>query len=223
MTNDVGDIATLRLTVTPSDGTTAATVSVTSPTGVVSSPSTTPNVDRSEWTALLPLTQPGEYVVRWTVTGVGAGVEQSTVTARPTLPVVIAGQLVYATTADLANYLEAAPPGNARKFLRQASVDIAQATKCAIYDTDDSGYPTDAGVRAAFRDAVCAQVEWWGETGDPLGVNGQWGDVKIGNVSLGGRTGSTGTGGQLAGNAASILAAAGLLPGTVTHFDGRPL
>lgn len=221
MSNDVGDIATLTLTVAPFDNTTTATVSVTSPTGTVTSPSTTPNGERSIWTAQLPLTEPGAYAVRWIVTGVGAGVEQSTVTAQPALPVVIAGQRVYANTAQLANYLQAVPPANARKLLAQASRDVERATKTAIYDTDTNGFPTDAKVLAAFRDAVCAQVEWWGETGDSLGAGGQWGDVKIGSVALGGRTGTTGTGGQLTANAATILDEAGLLPGSVLHYDGR--
>lgn len=220
-TNDVGDFATLTLTVTPFGASTTAAVTVTSPTGVVTTPTATPNGDRSVWTALVPLTEPGEYLARWLVTGTGAGAEQQTITAKPTLPVTIAGQRVYATTADLANYLEAVPPANARKLLRQASVDVEQATKCAIYDVDTNGFPTDTAVRAAMRDAVCAQVEWWNETGDSLGVTGQWGDVKIGSVSLGGRAGSAGTGGQLAANAAAILNNAGLLPGTVLHFDGR--
>jgi hypothetical protein len=220
-TNDVGDIATLTLNVSPSAVDTSTTVTVTSPTGIVTSPTTTPNADRSTWTAQLPLAQAGEYLIRWVVTGTGAGAEQSTVTAQPTRPVVIAGQRVYATTADLANYLEAVPPANARRLLRQASADIEQATKTAIYDVDTNGFPTDTAVLAAMRDAVCAQVEWWNETGDSLGVTGQWGSVKIGSVSLDGRAGSAGTGGQLAANAATILRNAGLTPGNVLHFDGR--
>lgn len=220
-TNDVGDYATLTLTVTPSAPDTSATVTVTSPVGVVTTPTATPNGDRSIWTAQLPLTLPGEYLVRWAVTGTGAGVEQSTVTAKPTPPVVIAGQRVYATTADLANFLQDVPPANARKLLVQASRDIERATKTAIYDTDTNGFPTDAAVLAAFRDATCAQAEWWAETGDSLGVNGQWGDVKIGSVALGGRASTSGTGGQLTANAATILELADLLPGHVLHFDGR--
>jgi hypothetical protein len=220
-TNDVGDIATLTLTVTPSDVDTSATVTVTSPLGVVTSPTTTPNGNRSVWTAQLPLTSPGEYLVRWVVTGTGAGTEQSSVTARPTLPVVIAGQRVYANTAELANFLQAVPPANARKLLVQASRDIERATRTAVYDTDTSGFPTDAAVLAAFRDATCAQVEWWAETGDSLGVNGQWGDVKIGSVTLGGGASTSGTGGQLTANASTILELAGLLPGHVLHYDGR--
>lgn len=220
MTNDVGDIATLTLTVSPFDGTTTATVSITSPTGSVSSPSTTPNIDRSVWTAQLPLTEPGEYIARWTVTGVGAGVEQQSVTARPTLPVVIAGQLVYANTAELANFLEDAPPAQPRRKLRHASQVIQRRTKCAVYATDDDGVPTDVKVRAAFRDAVCAQVAWWGETGNEFGTAGQWDNVKIGSVSLGGPQSAAVDGGEeLAPEAESILDNAGLLPGLISQYQ----
>jgi hypothetical protein len=219
--NDVGDIATLTLTVAPSGVDTSATVTVTSPTGVVTSPTTTPNGDRSIWTAQLPLTLPGEYLIRWVVTGTGAGAEQSAVTARPALPVVVAGPHVYATTADLANFLEKAPPANARRLLWQASRDVERATKTAIYDVDDNGFPTDTAVKAAMRDAVCAQVEWWGETGDSLGAGGQWSSVKIGSVALDGRAAASGTGGELTPNAVTFLENAGLLPGSVLHFDGR--
>lgn len=221
MTNDVGDIATLTLTVSPFDGTTTATVSVTSPTGTVSSPSTTANGDRSVWTAQLPLTEPGEYVIRWTVTGAGAGVEQSTVTARPTLPVVIAGQRVYANTAELAKFLEEAPPAQPRRKLRHASSIVERHTKCAIYDTDANGFPTKAEVIAAFRDATCAQVGWWGETGDEFGTGGQWDSVKIGSVALSGRRSSVSSGGEeeLAPEATTILGNAGLLPGTVSQYQ----
>lgn len=216
--NDQGDFATLTLTVSPSDGTTSAAVAVTSPTSVASAPATTPNADRSTWTAVLPLAEAGEYIARWTVTGTGAGVEQQSVTARPTLPVTIAGVRVYATTADLAVFLEAVPPANARKLLRSASADVEAATKCAIYDVDTDGFPTDTAIRRAFREAVCAQVEWWGETGDPLGTGGVWDNVKIGSVALSGRS-TAGTQGELAANASTILANAGLLPGVVSAYQ----
>lgn len=218
-TADVGDVATLTLTVSPADVDTAATLTVVSPTGVTTTPSTTPNADRTQWTALVPLLEAGEYIGRWTVAGTGAGVEQQTLTARPTLPVTIAGQRVYATTADLAHSLEAAPPTGARRKLRHASQIVERRTKCAIYDVDVNGFPTKTEVKNAFRDAVCAQVEWWGETGDEFGTAGQWDNVKIGSVALGGRKSTSHAGGEeLAPAAESILDNAGLLPGTVSHY-----
>lgn len=220
MTTDQGDIATLTLTVSPFDLTTTATVAVTSPTNIASAPTATPNVDRSVWTAQLPLVEAGEYVARWTVTGVGAGVEQQSVVSLPSLPVSIAGQRIYATTADLAHHLEgAALPAYPRKLLRQASADVEGATKCAVYATDEDGFPTDAAVILAFKDAVCAQVEWWGATGDALGVQGSYQSVKIGSVALSGGPGTTGTRGELAANARTILDNAGLLPGVVSAYQ----
>lgn len=220
MTTDQGDIAVLTLTVSPFDPTTTATVAVSSPTNVATAPTATPNVDRSVWTAQLPLPEAGEYVARWTVTGVGAGVEQQSVTARPSLPVSIAGQRIYATTADLAKHLEgAALPAYPRKLLKQASADVERATKCAIYVTDDNGFPTDAAVILAFKEATCAQVEWWGETGDALGIQGSYQNVKIGSVALSGGPGATGTQGELAPNAHTVLDNAGLLPGVVSAYQ----
>lgn len=220
-TLDRGDVATLTLAVDPAGPDTSATLAVVSPLGVTSSPSATPNADRTVWTALLPLVLAGEYVAVWTITGTGEGVEQQSVTARPTLPVTIAGQRVYATTADLAEHLEAAPPEGARRLLRQASQDVEHATRSAIYATDTGGFPTDPAVIAAFKGATCAQVEWWGETGDAFGVQGSYASVKIGSVALSGGPGTTGTRGDLADNARTILDNAGLLHGAVaTAYQG---
>lgn len=223
--NDAGDIATLTLNVTPSAVDTSATVTVTSPIGVVTSPTTTPNGDRSTWTAQLPLALPGEYLIRWVVTGTGAGAEQSTVTARPTQPVLVAGERVYATTADLAYYLDAAPPADARRMLRRASERIEDLLLTAIYDVDTNHLPTDVGVQAALRNAVCAQVKWWMDTGDESGVMGQMQSVSIGSVSLGrGYTGAgsaTGAGQNLSADAVAHLRRAGLLSNGVLGFDGR--
>jgi hypothetical protein len=225
VTNDVGDIATLTLTVTPFDNTTTATVSVTSPTGTVTSPSTTPSSDRSTWTAQLPLTEPGEYLVRWSVTGVGAGVEQSTVTARPTQPTIFAGDRAYATTADLAVYLNATPPSDARRMLQRASERIDDMLLTAIYDVDTNHLPTDLTVRAALRNAVCAQVKWWLDTGDESGAMGVMQSVSIGSVSLGrGYTGAgsaTGAAQNISSDAVMHLRRAGLLSNSPLGFDGR--
>jgi hypothetical protein len=184
-TADQGDIATLTLTVAPADGTTTAVLAVLSPTGITTSPSTTPSVDRATWTAQLPLIEAGEYIATWTVTGVGAGVEQQSVMAAPRQPI-DDGQLVYATTADLAHYLEAAPPADARRKLRRASRRVANYIRLAVYAADDvTGMPTDATIIAAVRDATCAQVEWWMETGDETGAGAQYQQVSIGSLSLG--------------------------------------
>jgi hypothetical protein len=53
-------------------------------------------------------------------------------------------------------------PVDYSRLLEQASRVIDYVTRSAIYDVDaDTGLPTDADVLAAFRDATCAQVEYW--------------------------------------------------------------
>ncbi|MEU6279732.1 hypothetical protein [Streptomyces sp. NPDC047028] len=91
---------------------------------------------------------------------------------------------VYATVEQLADYLDTAAPANATKLLRDASSALDDALLTAIYDTDDAGMPTDTDVIEAFTEAVCAIVEWWQETGDPVGADGGWQSVSAGPVSL---------------------------------------
>jgi len=214
-TVDVGDYATITLTVDPADATTVATATVTSPLGVASIPTTTPSVDFQTWTAVIPITLPGIWNVRWVVTGVGAGAEQSTIIASPTNPIAT-GQRVYATTVDLANYLHGPPPADAQRKLARASRRIDSLIRTAVYDADSvTGMPTDAKILAAVRDATCALVEWWGETGDETGAAAQMQSVSIGSVSLGrGYTGAgsaTGTDQTLSAEAIDHLRSAGLL------------
>ena len=195
---EVGDTVTLRLTVDPADGTTAATVTVTSPTGTASTPAATPDADRSEWEALLLVDMAGEWNVRWTVTGVGAGVQSETVSVAPTGVSGPPGR-VYASTADLAEFLGTTPPRGAARMLRRASREVDQLLRTAVYDVDDvTGLPTDPGVARALADAVCEQVEWWGELGDASGSGAvaALAGSQIGTVKLG--TGAASTGGSLA-------------------------
>lgn len=208
---DVGDTATLSLSVSPFDGTTSATVSVTSPSGVVSAPSATSADSGATWTAYLPLDAAGAWRVTWTVTGTGTGVEHDTVYAFATP----APGDTYATLSELAAWLRADPPDNAERLLVAASRRVDSALIGAFYAVDDDGLPTDADVIAALRDAVCAQVEWWDEIGDTTGTGagGEWSSVSIGKVSV--STGG-GTGGpsrrRLAPDAIEVLHTAGLLP-----------
>lgn len=96
--------------------------------------------------------------------------------------------MAYATTADLtaAWPSDAGPvPADAARLLEAAS-DLLDTTilLSAAYCTDDAGAPTDPIVVEALRDAVCAQVRWWDETGDELGSAGTVQSVSIGSVSL---------------------------------------
>ena len=79
MTYDVGNTATLDLEVTPFDGTTVATVGVTSPTGATSAPAATTGDGGNNWVAYLTLNEPGTWTIRWEVTGTGVGVKFVTV------------------------------------------------------------------------------------------------------------------------------------------------
>lgn len=72
----VGDSETPRLTVQPYDATTAATLTVTTPDGVVTNPAATTSDGGATWTtAPVTYTQPGRWLLTWTVTGTGAGAE----------------------------------------------------------------------------------------------------------------------------------------------------
>ena len=83
------------------------------------------------------------------------------------------------------------PPEDLGRLLDRASEVIADYTRTAIYAVDDDGMPTDAEDVAAFRDATCAQVEFWltaDEEDDILGPvdNLALGDLKVGNSAFGG-------------------------------------
>lgn len=180
---DVGDRVTLTLTVDPADETTEATVIVTSPPplNVPTALVATPGADNEVWTAPLTLTSAGEWRIAWTVSGTGANVEYDTVYAIPQ-----PSGRSYATLTDLAGWLMSEPPaGSARRLIR-ATEKIDQLLLGARYPVDDDGMPTDTDHITALKDAVCAQVEWWVETGDTTGsgVSTSWDSVQIGSVSL---------------------------------------
>lgn len=92
----------------------------------------------------------------------------------------------YATSAELAAYTgQAAPDGAALLLTRASQMLDAQVFRMCWYVVDSDGMPTDPLVLAAFRDATCAQVQWWDDLGDSIGAAGAgWGGVKIGSVQL---------------------------------------
>jgi len=134
---------------------------------------------------------------------------------------------VYATHQDLINYTQGftftvpAEPESTRLRTR-ASEMVDEALLTAVYDTDPTTkLPTDPEVAAAMRDAMCAQVVWWDETGDEQGAMGQYSTVSIGSVALGrgsSPAGAVGGGRTLGPPAATHLRLAGLTPGAVTAF-----
>jgi hypothetical protein len=189
---DVGDQVTASLTVSPHDQTTSAVLLVTGPDGITTSPTATSADGGATWTAPVLYTLAGLWRLSWTVTGTGAGVEHELVSVAPA-PTVTGTGRVYATTTQLAEYLGAAVPVDAVRLLADASRALDDALKTARYLVDDDGLPTEPAVAAAFAEAVCAIVQWWDETGDPVGADGGWASVSAGPVSLSGRSSSTAT------------------------------
>lgn len=130
---------------------------------------------------------------------------------------------IYATSADLAEYLGTPAPDDADRLLARASEAIDDALLTAVYVVDVDGFPTNADQREALKLATCAVIEWWGAdrgTGDETGAAGVWGSVSAGSVSLsrgtGKGSGSTQvTAGALPSRAYGYLRRAGLLTGTV--------
>lgn len=67
--------------------------------------------------------------------------------------------LVYATSSDYQSWTgNSTLPSNITLLLRTASMLVRDATKCAYYEVDASGYPTNADDVAAMRDATCSQA-----------------------------------------------------------------
>lgn len=199
--HQAGDDIRVHLTVTPDDGVSAdGTTLVTATAYPDGSP---PRVltpapsgeDRSRWSALLTAAPAGVTRIVWTVTGTGAGVHGFDLVVGPS-PVPGDVGRSYATTADLAAWPGAVLSSTSRGALAEASRAIDAALIGARYDTDPDGYPSDPRIRKAFRDAVCAQVAYWDEIGDPTGVGAseQWSTVMVGPVQLS-RTGRGQTGG----------------------------
>lgn len=192
---EAGDDVTLRLVVTPeggvpTDGTTAVVATATHDSGAAVLPVLTPNVDRSQWSGVLRGVAAGEWAVEWVVTGTGSGVRvyRFVVAASPSAAPV--GR-VYASTAQLSAYLDGPTPDGARRLLRRASAKVDELLLTATYRTDTAGMPVDAPVAAALAEATCAQVEWWGETGDDgTGAVAALAGARIGTVQLPGKAGT---------------------------------
>jgi hypothetical protein len=217
-----GDLATLRLHVVPedgqpADGTTSVTLTLTDPTGLPVALTATPaGDDRARWRATAgPLTA-GEWTGRWVVTGTGAGVQSFRILVGPGLSAVPDGR-VYATTADLARWPGATLTASSAGALAEASRALDASLRGAWYATDAEGYPTETAVRTALRQAVCAQVAYWQDTGDDTGSGAaeQYTTVGIGSVQLTRERGQTGGADPLpdidAPAALRILRRAGLL------------
>lgn len=188
---DVGDWRLPTLTVTPFDGTTEATLELEAPDGTKTPQTPTsqddvPAAGTQTWTGqAYELTAPGEWIERWTVSGTGASKQRRVVLVAPDPAAQLTGQRVYATTADYALHLRAAPPTGARRALAEASRDVDDMLLTAVYVVDDDGLPTDPVQAAALRDATVIQADYRRGLGDQFGrdagrlVAGQIGSVSI--------------------------------------------
>lgn len=107
--------------------------------------------------------------------------------------------------------------------LRRASSVIDSHTRHDVYDVDEDGYPTDQRIADAFKEATCAQAQWFDETDDITGAVSQEGTVSIGSVSMGARGRSSGgasadaAGSRIAPEAVEILRNVGLLSTASAH------
>jgi hypothetical protein len=117
----------------------------------------------------------------------------------------------YASMAELETYLDDSAPADAARLLQRASELIALAV-VTPYEVDPVlNLPKETYVSEALRDATCAQVEWWLETGDEKDVLTGWSTISfIGALFLSG-----GGGRRLAPRAKDALARGNLLGGVV--------
>lgn len=92
---------------------------------------------------------------------------------------------VYATAADYQEFSGQTPPADIDRLLARASELLdSEVLPAAWYTTDTNGMPVDATVAAAFSQAACAQVEFWGEMGEDVDVAGLAQQVRIGTVMI---------------------------------------
>lgn len=119
---------------------------------------------------------------------------------------------VYATVAQLAEYLGTAAPADAAGMLQRAS-DLIDAVTYNRIDVDDA----DAGAawEVAAQKAVCAQVSWWIDNGESAGTDGVVISKTVGKTSVtyaqGGGAGQSNGMPELAPTARRVLLSAGLL------------
>lgn len=214
---DVGDATIPRLVVTPYDGTTVAAFTVTDGADVVSTPAVSVTSEDPStgqvWDGdqALVYTKSGLWVLGWEVAGTGKGKQATKVQVTPS-PTVGRG-FVWATTTDLANWIDDTPPLDARRMLAHATRKVRALVQMAIYDVDTAGEPTDVDVIAAVRDATCDLAQWWIQSGDEHGARSLFTSVSIGGVSLsrGGRGNGTSDTPAVPPSTYDVLRLAGLL------------
>lgn len=96
---------------------------------------------------------------------------------------------VYATLADLAEYLGTAVDSlsdDSTRLLTRASELVKQQTLGNII-------PTNALHTEALKLAVCAQVEFWNDSGEGVSVSGRPQSFSLGSLSMQMGSGSSGS------------------------------
>jgi len=138
---DVGDLLIPTLTVSPFDGTTLASLSITAPDGTIAAGTGESTADGgATWTAdEVTLNQAGLWVFAWTVTGTGQGVEYSTVVVN-LAPTAVAFLPALAGLSDLilrAGSLTEAQTARAHAALADASALVRRYTRQIFTAVDD--------------------------------------------------------------------------------------
>lgn len=90
----------------------------------------------------------------------------------------------YATATELASWTGEAAPANADWLLARAS-ELIDSILTAPFEVDEATeLPTDTDKAEALRDATCAQVHFWGQTGAEHDIDGLAGsDFSVGALS----------------------------------------
>lgn len=108
---------------------------------------------------------------------------------------------IYATSTDYQTITGQTPPADIDVLLGRASAMLdAEMFRLCYYSADaTTGMPTVAAVLDAFKQATCAQVQWWAEVGESLGIGGvgTYDEVRIGTLMMRGAK-VTGPGGSSA-------------------------
>ena len=91
--------------------------------------------------------------------------------------------VAYATAAEYETWSGQSAPSSIERLLTRAS-ELLDATVTASFVVDsDTGLPTDPLDAAALRDASCAQVRFWVETGEEHDIDGLAGTpIQVGGV-----------------------------------------
>lgn len=121
--------------------------------------------------------------------------------------------MAYATPAELSAYTGQAlgVPTEDQRLLDRASEKVDAVLVGAYYATNAQGMPTDVNHIAALKNATCAQVEYWRDTGDELDTMGDFRQVTIGSLNMT-RADSGRSRRRLAPRAIDHLRLGGLLP-----------